>query len=368
MAKRPREKPALSGADEDGVTIWSPPNAERAEQAAKEQPGSEGTLMIMGPLARPEPAQRNPGPLAQTMLVQGAPHRGPQGSAPHVIPGSQPPPGYAIPGSQPHPGSQPPQGHPGLQPQGHPGVQPQAHPGQPHVPPNLQWGPATGGAARPGPAPLAGPPPILLQGDPDSRLVLITEPDSARAASFRVLRDNLLAKRLPRVLAVTSAAKSDGKTTCSVNLALSLSEGARVLLLDGNLIDPDLDKIFCINESTPVPPANAWLAPYTLAAFSRGLHVAALVLRQGQAAPRFEKQWFEQLIGSLRRLNYDFVIIDAAALSASPTVSHLVATADATLLAVRSGATTARALRRATDQIPEAKRIGLALIDAKSTP
>ena len=82
-------------------------------------------------------------------------------------------------------------------------------------------------------------------------LVLKREPDSARAVSFRVLRDNLLAKRLPRVLAVSSAAKNDGKTTCALNLALSLSEGARVLLLDGNLIDPQLAKIFCIDESTP---------------------------------------------------------------------------------------------------------------------
>jgi Mrp family chromosome partitioning ATPase len=72
-------------------------------------------------------------------------------------------------------------------------------------------------------------------------------------------------------------------------------------------------------------------------------------------------------MGSLRRFSYDFIIIDTPALSAAPTVSHLVATADATLLAVRSGVTTARSLRRAADQIPEAKRIGLALIDAKAT-
>ncbi len=210
---------------------------------------------------------------------------------------------------------------------------------------------------------------MLLQGKPDPRLVLITEPDSARAVSFRLLRDNLLAKRLPRVLAVSSAAKKDGKTTCALNLALSLSEGAKVLLLDGNLIEPELATIFCIPDSTPVWPANAaWLAPYRIAEFSRSLHVAAVVLRPGQVTPRFEKQWFEHLIGSLRRFPYDFIIIDAASLSASPTVSQLIATADATLLAVRSGATTARALRRATDQLPEGKGIGVALIDAMVRP
>jgi hypothetical protein len=76
------------------------------------------------------------------------------------------------------------------------------------------------------------------------------------------------------------------------------------------------------------------------------------VPRAGQGAPRFEKQWFEPLIGSLRCFNYDFMIIDAAALTAFPTVIHLVATVDATLLAVRSGATAARALRRVAEEVP----------------
>ena len=215
-------------------------------------------------------------------------------------------------------------------------------------------------------APPGGPPAVLLQGKPDPRLVLITEPDSARAVSFRLLRDNLLAKRLPRVLAVSSPGKNDGKTTCALNLALSLSEGAKVLLLDGNLLEPELATIFCIPDSTPVWPPNApWLSPYRMVEFSRTLHVAAVVPQPGQPAPRFEKTRFEQLIGALRRFPYDFIIIDAAALSAAPTVSQLVATADATLLAVRSGVTTARALRRATDQLPNGRGIGVALIDAK---
>jgi Mrp family chromosome partitioning ATPase len=227
--------------------------------------------------------------------------------------------------------------------------------------------PPGGAPYRPAAGPVAavGPPPVLLQGKPDSRLVLVTAADSARAVSFRLLRDNLLAKRLPRVLAVSSAAKKDGKTTCALNLALSLSEGAKVLLLDGNLLEPELAKIFCIPDSTPPwPPVAPWLSPYRIVEFSRGLHVAGVVLAPGQVVPRFEKQWFEQLIGSLRRFPYDFIIIDAAALSVSPTVAQLVATADATLLAVRSGVTTARSLRRATDQIPEGKGIGIALIDA----
>jgi len=308
-----------------------------------QQPADEGTLMMSAgdmPLAlrkAPNPA------LLQTQLMR----PGAQPEAPAAIPGSQPPPHHAsvqqmgpmgrVPGSQPGP-------FPGAQPG--PGFR----------------GPQQGAPMGP---PQVAPPP----GGPDPRLVLITEPDSARAASFRLLRDNLLAKRLPRVLAVSSAAKSDGKTICALNLALSLAERAKVLLVDGNILDPELDTIFGISEATPLWPMNAaWLAPYRIAEVSRGLHVAAMVTPYGQPAPRFDKTWFDQVIGALRRFPYDFIIIDTAALSASPTVSQMVAAADATLLAVRSGVTTARVLRRATDQIPEGRAIGIALIDATVRP
>ena len=49
--------------------------------------------------------------------------------------------------------------------------------------------------------------------DPDPRLILVREPDSERAASFRVLRHRLQERGDPRVFAVTSAGRKEGKTT-----------------------------------------------------------------------------------------------------------------------------------------------------------
>lgn len=244
--------------------------------------------------------------------------------------------------------------------------------GQPWMPPTPLTPPTPmgqpGGFRPPTPSIVSEQLRLALRGKPDPRLVLLTDPDSARATSFRVLRDNLLAKRLPRVLAVSSAMAKDGKTTCAVNLALSLSEGARVLLLDGNLFEPSLATIFGIDETTPPSQMNGpWCAPYRIAELSATLHVATIALPPGATPPRFEKRWFEPLLASLRRTPYDFIIVDTPALPRSPTVSQLVAMADGTLLAVRSGATTARALRRAVEQIPEGKALGAALIDTKPT-
>ncbi len=90
-----------------------------------------------------------------------------------------------------------------------------------------------------------------------------------------------------------------------------------------------------------------WLAPYRVADLSRSLQAAGIVLPAGEPLPRFEKTWFEGLIGALYRINYDFIVIDGPALTVSPLVPQLVGIAEGVLLAVKSGATTARALRRA---------------------
>ena len=181
-----------------------------------------------------------------------------------------------------------------------------------------------------------------------------------------MLRDNLLAKSLPRVLVVSSAMKGDGKTTCALNLAVSLAEGARVLLVDGNLLEPALAKAFGIDDSTPLSPMSGpWLQPYRITDLSPSLAVATLALPPGVPPPRFERRWCEQLVGALHRASWDYFVIDAPALLESPTISQITAAADATLLAVRCGITTARSLRRAAEQIPEGKGIGIALIDTK---
>lgn len=218
--------------------------------------------------------------------------------------------------------------------------------------------------------PLAPPPvvrPTLRTIDP--RLVMLSSPDSARASSFRLLRDNLLAKGLPRVLAVSSAAPHDGKTTCALNLALALAEHtpARILLMDGNFFAPSLGSIFAVDEYTPSPSVvdPVRLAPYKLAELTPSLHVATIVVRRGEAPPRFDKQRFDVLLDLLCRVGYDHIIVDAPAIGGSPMVSQLLGGVDGVLLAVRSGRTTARELRRAVEDIPGNKGLGIALIDAE---
>jgi Mrp family chromosome partitioning ATPase len=201
----------------------------------------------------------------------------------------------------------------------------------------------------------------------DPRLVLLSDPDSPRAASFRLLRENILAKQRPRIIAVSSAGAGEGKTTCAINLALSMCERplSKVLLLEGNFFEPSLDEIFHIDESTPPAPSMdlPWLAPYRVVEVVRGLHVAAIGRRRGAPGPGFNARWFEMVIDSLSAEPYDHLIIDAPVLDGSPAATQIVRAADGTLFAVRSGGTTAKTLRRAAEQVPRARMLGIALMD-----
>ena len=204
----------------------------------------------------------------------------------------------------------------------------------------------------------------------DPRLVLLVEPDSQRAASFRLLRDNLLAKGAPRIIAVSSGAPHEGKTTCAINLALALSEkpSTRVLLMEGNFFMPSLGDVFRIDATTHLDQTlnHPVLSPYLIAQMMGGFHVAALVRLPGDPPPAFNSRWFDMVIDHLAGAGYDHVVIDAAALDGSPAVTQVLGVADGTLLTARSHATTARALRRAAEQIPKGRALGVTLMDSDS--
>jgi len=86
---------------------------------------------------------------------------------------------------------------------------------------------------------------------PDGRrappaLVSHAAPASAEAESFRYLRTALLyagSGGMPQVLMLTSARPSEGKTTVTINTVTVLAQGARVLLIDGDLRRPSCHSV-----------------------------------------------------------------------------------------------------------------------------
>jgi Mrp family chromosome partitioning ATPase len=209
-----------------------------------------------------------------------------------------------------------------------------------------------------------------LLDDPDPRLILVREPDSARAASFRVLRHRLQERGDPRVIAVTSAAPKEGKTTTAVNLALALGEcgRARVLLIEANLRAPSLAPLFgfmppeCFTAQMArhkQKPLDGWSV---VEVFTQYLHVLA-VEPTDRARPLLDGPAFAIALEMLSQAGYDYIVIDTPPVIGSADVNLIEDSADGVLFTAWSRKTSSRALRQAIDQLAPAKVLGVTLLD-----
>jgi Mrp family chromosome partitioning ATPase len=211
----------------------------------------------------------------------------------------------------------------------------------------------------------------VLAGELDPRLVLLTEPDSPRSASFRVLRHRLAENGNPRLIAVSSPERGDGKTTTAANLALALGERgrARVLLVEANLRTPDLATVFGFLPPTCFARQLAAHREHPMDAWSvvdiadTGLHVAAVHPDTARGA-LVDGVALGVALAALARAGYDYVVVDTPAVLGAADVNLVADYAHGVLLVSRAGKTTARALRRAVEQVAPAHLLGLMLLDA----
>jgi Mrp family chromosome partitioning ATPase len=231
--------------------------------------------------------------------------------------------------------------------------------------------------ATPRPVP-AGPPPEIgltqhaLPDDEryDPRLALVIDPDSERAAAFRVLRHHLLELGRPQVIIVSSPLQGEGKTTTALNLALALAECGRskVLLAETHVRRPQLASVFklvppwCFAEQLAAHRHQPML-PWSLVEIPQlWLHVAAI-------NPRIEKSQlldapaFTIAMERLRLGGYEHIVIDAPPVLGSADVNLMADSADAVVFALRARHSNTRDVRRAVDQIGANKVVGTVIVE-----
>jgi Mrp family chromosome partitioning ATPase len=203
----------------------------------------------------------------------------------------------------------------------------------------------------------------------DQRLALVLDPDSERAAAFRVLRHHLLELGRPQVIVVASPRHGDGKTTVAVNLALALAEcgRAKVVLAEANVGRPQLANVFrlmppwCFAEQL-ASHRHQPLLPWSLVDIPQmWLHVAAVSPRVGKTQ-LLDAPAFAIAMERMRMAGYDHIVIDAPAVLGSADVNLIADAADVVLLAARARRTTARDLRKAIEQVGASKVGGTVLV------
>jgi len=204
--------------------------------------------------------------------------------------------------------------------------------------------------------------------DVDARLVMLYGHASEQARAFRLLRHRLLSHGDPRVIAVTSAEPSEGKTTCAANLALGLADEtmSRVLLVEANLRRPALGEVFGYE------PGDSFVRhlvehrdaspPYPVAGvIGTRLHIAALPSQQGRRS-RLDRLLFSTALHELRAA-YDYIVIDAAAVLESADADVAGECADGVILTTRAGVSKKSAVARAIDQLHPTRVFGTVLLD-----
>jgi polysaccharide biosynthesis transport protein len=188
-------------------------------------------------------------------------------------------------------------------------------------------------------------------------LAAASEPQSAVAEAYRVVRTNLIfsttAKR-GRVVVVSSSSPGEGKTTTVANLAASLAQnGARVLAIDADLRRPTLHTHFGLEPAEGLSEVLSTGAPRSLPV--RKTEVSSLsILSSGEIPPNPA-----ELLGSdglrilleAERERYDWILIDAPPILAMADTPVLSALADGLVMVVWSEHCTRPSLKRALEQV-----------------
>jgi capsular exopolysaccharide synthesis family protein len=186
-------------------------------------------------------------------------------------------------------------------------------------------------------------------------LVLQHHPRSAVAEAYRSLRTALqfLPREKQRSLVVTSAGPGEGKTTCAVNLALSLaSAGRRVLLVDGDMRRPMLHRIFGLGKTIGLSHA---LSGQAQDGFIQETDVPGLeVVPCGTLPPNPTELLGQSALGILLarwQEQYDHVLFDSPPLLGLADALILARQVGRAVVVVQSSRTEERHLRHAAAQL-----------------
>jgi capsular exopolysaccharide synthesis family protein len=186
-----------------------------------------------------------------------------------------------------------------------------------------------------------------------SRVVLSAGAGPAGAESFRFLAHRLQLIRQKRPLCsllVTSASPKEGKTIVATNLALTLLQTRRTLLIDCDLRSPSVHRLFGIDSRPGVAEYLAGthgldsvlcrLEPFGLAFLSAGSC-------QGDPVELLRESKVRQLLETLRS-SFDWIILDSPPVNLVAESAYLSSLCDGTVLVVRSGVTRRQDFEQAT--------------------
>lgn len=187
---------------------------------------------------------------------------------------------------------------------------------------------------------------------------MISAPCGQIAEQFRSLRNSITALNpdgASRTLVVTSSISGEGKTVSTVNLAVALAElpGNQILVVDGNLHQPALERYF--GQERHQGLADVLRGQCSLDAAIRPTSIERLMLMGAGTLPENPSK----LLGSDRtrtvlkmlKQRFSYVLIDTPGATSKSDASLLGAIVDGILLVIRMSFTPKHMVEQAYNQL-----------------
>lgn len=203
-------------------------------------------------------------------------------------------------------------------------------------------------------------------------LVVLKEPMSPAAETFRMIRTNLafMSQELPlRSAVITSAMPLEGKTTIASNLAVTLAQfGRSVLLVDSDLRRPRLHRVLEVGNQSGLSTLVEGRS--TLKGSIHQTKVDGLsLLTSGPIPPNPSELLHSEAFARVKDElldHFDYVLFDSPPMGAVTDAAILGPQVDGVLLVVRAGTSTVHSIAGARKQLQgvSARLLGAILNDA----
>jgi succinoglycan biosynthesis transport protein ExoP len=187
--------------------------------------------------------------------------------------------------------------------------------------------------------------------------LILKNPQSAVAESYRVLRTNLIfssADNQGRAIVISSANPGEGKTTTVANLASSLAlNGAKVLAVDADLRRPTMHHHFGIPKTPGLSDlivGKCQASQAIQATRFKGLQVLPCGYVPPNPAELLGSAHMRQVVDALRT-HYEWVLIDTPPILAMADTPVLCPLVDGVVLVIGAEVSGRPTIQRAVDQI-----------------
>lgn len=169
---------------------------------------------------------------------------------------------------------------------------------------------------------------------------ILDDPKSYYAEAFRTIKTNIKyssADKHKKVLLVTSTEAGEGKSTISSNLALSLSQdNKKVIIIDGDLRKPSVHKQFKISGTVGL--TELLIGEKSINDIKHKINPYLDAITSGHIPPNpaelLASEEMEKLIEKLRE-EYDYVIIDTNPIGLVADAQILSSKVDGVILVAR---------------------------------